>query len=229
MNPGCAIALWSLLFIGSHLVISSRVVRPWLVARLGEFRYRGVYSLAALATVIPLIVTFAYHKHSGAMLWYLRDFAPIRWLVWLMMLAALILLMASFINPNPGAIGAPTDTTPRGILKVTRHPNFVAFIIFGFAHILMNGWTGDIFFFGTFPALGILGGIHQDRRKLDELGDRYRQFLACTSFVPGAAVLSGREQWAVDDMPWAAIGIGAAATVLLVLAHPYLFGGSPLG
>jgi hypothetical protein len=30
-------------------------------------------------------------------------------------------------------------------------------------------------------------------------------------------------------MPWAAVGIGIAATILIVLFHPMLFGGSPLG
>jgi uncharacterized membrane protein len=45
-----------------------------------------------------------------------------------------------------------------GIQKVTRHPSFIAFAIFGFAHMLMNGWAGDILFFGSFPALSILGG-----------------------------------------------------------------------
>jgi hypothetical protein len=30
-------------------------------------------------------------------------------------------------------------------------------------------------------------------------------------------------------MPWAAIGIGALATALLVGVHPYIFGGQPMG
>jgi uncharacterized membrane protein len=47
--------------------------------------------------------------------------------------------------------------------------------------------------------------------------------------VPGAAILSGRQRWSREDMPWAAIGIGALATVLLVGLHPYIFGGQPMG
>ena len=78
---------------------------------------------------------------------------------------------------------------PRGLLKITRHPSFVAFSLFGIAHMLMNGWAGDVIFFGMFPALGIIGGMHQDQRKIRELGDRYRDFVAKTSFVPFAALL----------------------------------------
>ena len=95
------------------------------------------------------------------------------------MLTALILLVGSFITPNPGGMGAPAaGSEPRGLLKITRHPAFVGFSLFGIAHMLMNGWAGDVIFFGLFPALGILGGMHQDRRKIRELGDRYREFVA---------------------------------------------------
>ena len=229
MDPVMVIGFWAVFFVGSHLVISSAAVRPALVARVGEFPYRGIYSLAAFATLIPLVVTFARNKHSGPLLWYLRGNQPIRGIAWLLMLAALIFLVASLVNPNPGAIGAPSGQGAHGILKVTRHPNFTAFTLFGFAHFLMNGWLGDVIFFGAFPALGILGGLHQDARKGGEGGESYRQFVAETSFFPGAALWSGRQHWSRQDVPWAAIGIGAAATIALVLLHPMIFGGSPLG
>ena len=113
------------------------------------------------------------------MLWYLRGVAPLRWLVWLMMLVALIMWVASLITPNPGALGAPDNLTPRGILKLTRHPGFVAFAIFGFAHMLMNGWAGDLVFFGTFPALGIFGGC-------------IRTVASCARWASATAVSSSR-------------------------------------
>ena len=106
MNPVAAIGLWAVLFVGTHLLISSGVVRPRLVDRLGEQAFRGVYSLVALATFIPLVVVYAHHKHSGPLLWYLRAAGPIRWLAWLMMLAAVICLVAGLLNPSPATIGA---------------------------------------------------------------------------------------------------------------------------
>ena len=126
-------------------------------------------------------------------------------------------------------MGAPSGSGARGILKITRHPSFVAFALFGFAHMLMNGFVGDLLFFAVFPALGIFGGMHQDQRKLQEFGDRYRRLMDETSFFPGAALWQGRQRWKASDMPWTAIGIGAAATVLIVFLHPMLFGGRPLG
>ena len=228
MDPTVAIAFWAVLFVGSHLVISSDRVRPWLIGWIGEQPYRGVYSLAAFATFVPLVVTFARHKHAGPLLWYLRDVEPVRWLALVLMLAALIFLVAGFLSPSPAVVGMSSPRPPRAILKVTRHPTFVAFALFGFAHMLMNGWVGDLFFFGCFPALGVLGGIHQDRRKIRELGDSYRKFLAETSFFPGAALFGGRQRWSSADTPWAAIVIGGVATMVIVMFHPIVFGGLPL-
>jgi uncharacterized membrane protein len=93
----------------------------------------------------------------------------------------------------------------------------------------VNGWAGDVIFFATFPALGIIGGLHQDARKIRELGESYLEFKAKTSFVPFAALISGRQRWTSADMPWAAIGVGTLLTIAIVALHPIIFGGHPLG
>jgi uncharacterized membrane protein len=202
-----------------------------LINAVGSQGFLGIYSLVAFATLGPLIYEFAYHKHAGPMLWYLRANPPIRWLASILMYLALVLFVASLINPNPGGLGAPktSSSEPHGVLKITRHPGFVAFTLFGLAHLLMNGWLGDVIFFSTFPALGIFGGIHQDARKIRELGEPYREFKAKTSFVPFAALISGRQRWIRSDMPWAAIGAGTILTIAIVALHPIIFGGHPLG
>jgi uncharacterized membrane protein len=224
------IGFWAVLFVGAHLVISSKTVRPRLLSALGDRPYQGVYSLVSLGTFIPLCIAFGYHKHAGAMLWYLRSIEPLRWLVWLLMLFAIVVLVAGLINPAPSGMAAPgVPQTPSGIQKLTRHPAFVAFSTFGFAHMLMNGWVGDLLFFGSFPALGIFGARHQDTRKAEQLGERYRRFMEQTSFFPGAALFSGRQRWSSADTPWIAIAVGVGLTLILILLHPMLFGGYPLG
>ena len=231
MDPVASIALWAILFVGSHLVISSTAIRPWLIAKVGEQPYRGIYSLVSFATLVPLILVFAYHKHSGAMLWYLRATTPVRWLTWVLMVIAFIMLVSGLVTPSPASIGAESASkqAPRGLLKVSRHPSFVAFALFGIAHMLMNGWLGDVIFFGTFPVLGIAGGKVQDMRKLREIGKSYRKFMSETSFFPGAALISGRQKWTAADVPWTGILVGIALAIVTVVVHPWLFGGQPLG
>jgi uncharacterized membrane protein len=231
MDPVASIGLWAILFVGTHLIISSTSIRPGLIARVGEQPYRGIYSLISFATLIPLIVVFAGHKHSGPMLWYARGDGPMRWLTWALMLLAFIMLVSGLVTPSPASIGAPARgaPVPRGLLKVSRHPSFVGFALFGFAHMLMNGWVGDLIFFGTFPLLGIVGGKAQDARKLREIGESYRKFMDQTSFFPGLALISGRLKWVPADVPWAGILVGIALTIVTIVVHPWLFGGQPLG
>jgi uncharacterized membrane protein len=230
MDPVESIALWAALFIGTHLVISSSPVRSRLVAAVGDQPYRAIYSIVSFGTLVPLIIVFAHHKHSGPLLWYLRSDAAIRGIVFASMLIAFVLLVSGLVTPSPASIGAPAGPVrpPRGLLKVTRHPSLVGFALFGFAHMLVNGWLGDVIFFGTFPVLGIFGGRHQDTRKLNQLGGPYREFMAMTSFFPGAALISGRQKWESNDMPWLALAVGAGLTIVVVLLHPWLFGGHPI-
>ncbi|HVN27249.1 MAG TPA: NnrU family protein, partial [Candidatus Binataceae bacterium] len=150
-----------------------------------------------------------------------------------LMLFAFVMLVASFITTNPGAMNAMGETKstsmPRGVLKISRHPSFVAFSAFGLAHMLMNGFVGDVIFFGSFPALSLIGGLHQDARKESQLGASYRSLEASTSFFPGLALFTGRQHWTSADTPWLAIAIGVALTALILWLHPMLFGGYPLG
>jgi uncharacterized membrane protein len=229
MDPVAEIALWTGLFVGSHFLLSAEPVRAKLAGLVGELPFRGIYSIVAIGTFIPMVLAFGHHKHAGVMLWNLRGDLVARALAWILMFAAVILLIAGLFNPNPAAIGAPRRDRPSGILKITRHPSFIAFVCFGLAHMSMNGWAGDVIFFSGFVVLGIVGGIHQDHRKLKEIGARYREFLAATSFLPGAALIGGRVEWSRGDMPWTAVAVGIAAGVILVTLHPLFFGGSPIG
>ncbi|MGD0075736.1 MAG: NnrU family protein [Candidatus Binataceae bacterium] len=222
------IAFWTALFLITHLGISSAEVRPRMIKALGANAFRGIYSLISLVTFIPLIVVFGYHKHAGPMIWNLRPVLPARVLAWLLMLAAVILLVDGIIHPAPSSMGARVSGKARGIIKLTRHPLFVASVLFGLAHMLMNGWAGDLIFFGSFVVLGVVGGWHQDNRKISELGDSYQRLIDETSFMPGAAIWAGRQRWEPGDTPWRSIVIGVVLTIMLVTVHPMFFGGHPL-
>lgn len=224
------IGFWAALFLTTHLATTSQSIRPRVVAALGEQPYRGIYSLISFATFIPLTVEFVRNKHAGPMLWNLRDVPVARYVAIVLMVTAIPLMVASFATPSPTAIGSPNESMaePRGVLKITRHPLFWAIGLFAVAHLMMNGWLGDVIFFGTLLLTVVVGVQHQDARKLRSLGESYRRFCEQTSAVPGAALLSGRQRLRSGDLPWAAIMVELVLVAVLVAVHPYVFGGNPL-
>ena len=113
MDPVAAIALWTVLFVGMHFLLSSEPVRSRLVGFLGAQPFRGIYSLVAIGTFTPMLVEFGHNKHAGMMLWNLRAEPAARGLTWFLMFSAVILLVAGLINPNPAALGAASKNRPK--------------------------------------------------------------------------------------------------------------------
>lgn len=69
MKESFILLLWWLLFGGAHTVMSAPSWRPKLIASLGERGFLGLYSLIAIATIVPLCVYYGEHKHTGPQLW----------------------------------------------------------------------------------------------------------------------------------------------------------------
>jgi uncharacterized membrane protein len=221
MSPTDQVLCWWLAFAATHLVLSSLPVRQPLVARLGEQAFRGLYSLVAFATFIPLVWTYAHGKHTGPLLWAIPMTPVLRWLVYTGMGLALVLLVASFAQPSPAAV-RPGKAAPKGVLRVTRHPLMMAFALFGLVHLIPNGFASDVVFFGGFPVFALLGAWHQDQRKLALDPGGYQAFHATTPFLP----FTGRDTIAgLREMSPIVIGVGIAATVIVRYFHTAWFGG----
>lgn len=220
MDPTFSIvALWSG-FALSHMALSSLRLRPKLVAALGPGPFQGLYSLLAFAFFVPLCWVYLENRHEGAWLWSVALGPALRWALYLAMGVAFVLIVAGALQPSPAAVGSKT-TGVRGVHRITRHPVFMGLALFGLLHLVPNGFASDVAFFGGFPLFTLLGCWHQDRRKLAEGSETFRSFHAQTPFLPftGRDTLQG-----LRELSPAALGIGAALSVLLRLAHPWLFG-----
>ena len=214
------VALW-LAFGASHIGLSAAPLRSRLVSALGERGFGALYSLVSLATFVPLVWVYMADRHAGPQLWYLGALPGVRWIAYAGMGLALALLAAGVARPSPLAMGKG-DPKVAGVLRVTRHPVFMAMGLFGLFHLLAAPVNAaELAFFGGFPLFVLLGALHQDRRKLLAADDALRSFHRDTPFLPiprpaaGAAAL-----W--EDAVAAAIGV-VLAVVLRVL-HPVLFG-----
>ena len=225
MKESFIVLLWWLLFGGSHIALSSPRLRPRLVARLGERPFQGFYSLVAFATLVPLFGYYFRHKHAGPQLW--RTFGPYllaRDLNLIFMALAFVLLISGLISRPPSAMLSSSTPEPYGLTRITRHPTFAAFFLFGLAHCLVNGSLGDLIFFGGFAVFAWIGAYHQDTRKVVEVPG-YAEFKAATSFLPFAAIINKKQPLNLSELRWGVVLVALVVFYVVRAYHPSLFGG----
>ena len=206
-------------FLATHFVASTPF-RPKLVAALGEWPYRGVYSLVAFATLAWMIR--AYARAPREALWTGLKVIPE-----IVMPFALILLACGYWR-NPTMVGADallkSEDPARGMIRITRHPLMWGIMLWAGAHILARGDMRALIFFGGFVVLGGLGTILMDHRKKQNPG--WPRFAALTSNVPFVAVLQGRNRIVWREIGWKRPLIGLVAFAVLFFVHPWISGGA---
>jgi uncharacterized membrane protein len=226
MDASWIAGFW-LLFAATHLGLSGRHLRPRLVARLGDRGFQGLYSLVALATFVPLVWSYYAHPHAGPYLWNLGRLAGVGWMVqrlgYGLIGAAFVLVVAGLVQPSPASM-RPGQPEVRGVARITRHPLFMGIGLWAVAHLLLVVVNvSELLFFGGFAVFSVVGCDHQDQRKVAELGERYRSYVAATPFLPFSTLGSLR---GLVEMPMpVAVAVGIAlAWAVRQYAHAWLSG-----
>jgi len=217
------IAAWAA-FTLSHIVLCDDAVRPKLVERLGELPYQGVYSLVSFATFAPIFVIYlGSGRHAGPELYMPPSYLRVGTIL-LMGLAAL-LLGAGVVSPAPSSFLGRKKPEAHGVFRITRHPVSAAFFLIGLGHLLVNGHTSDLAFFGGFCVFSLAATAHQDKRKSKSV-EGYALFRWQTSFLPFGAVLNRRQSLGLAMREWPAKSavVGAVIFVALYAMHGALFG-----
>lgn len=215
MQATLLIALLWVAFAASHMVLSATPVRTKLVAAMGEWAFRGLYSAVALAIFIPLVWIYFDNKHAGPLLWLVPINDALRGFLYLANVAAFILIAAGYFNPSPATVGMKR-VLHRPIHDITRHPLFMGMGLWGLAHLVPNGYASDVAFFAGFPIFALIGSWHQDLRHGRTRGASYRRFLSGTPFLPltGRHTLRGLRLFSLR-----ATIVGIAAAVVLRFFH----------
>jgi uncharacterized membrane protein len=216
-------------FLLSHAVPARPGVRTALVKALGERGFLLGYSVVSLVILAWLIV--AAGRAPVVQLW---DFA--HWQMWAPNIAMpLACLLAAFGvgAANPLSFGgnpnARFDPAHPGIAGVVRHPLLWAIALWSASHVVPNGELAHVLLFGFFALLALAGMAVIDRRKRRQLGVAIWENLAeRTSFWPLAALLARR--WRPHPLRLDPMRIATAllAWLVLLLAHPFVIGVSPL-
>jgi uncharacterized membrane protein len=137
------------LFFGIHSIsILNHSWRDQLAAKLGEYPWKGIYSLVSLAGLIFVSRGFAEMSATAS-----PFYSPPGWLGVvsnLLMVAVFPLLVAAYF---PGKIKA-----------WVRHPMLLATMIWALAHLLSSGTAAGTLLFGTFLAWAAADWVSLERR-----------------------------------------------------------------
>lgn len=124
---------------------------PWrdtMVAKLGEWPWKGMYSLVAIFGFVLIVWGYGLARVDPVVL-----YSPPMWLrhVSILILVPVFpLLLATYL---PGRIQA-----------ATRHPMLVATKLWAVAHLLANGTLADVLLFGSFLVWAVTDRISMKRR-----------------------------------------------------------------
>lgn len=226
MEPVLGIALCWALFGGSHIGLGHPRIRRVLVHRLGEWGFILTFSGVAAVSFSLLVHTYAVSASEGAAGLALAGVPVVRWAcIGAISLGFALIAGSLAVYPrSPMALVSRGNFSPRGLERVTRHPFFVGVALLGLAHALMATQLVGTVFFGVLGAFAWLGAWQQDRKLLALRGRSYADYLAVTSGLPFAAILSGRQSLTWRELPWLALGLGLVLAYGLRSVHSGILG-----
>jgi uncharacterized membrane protein len=214
------LVLAALLWLFIHLGVSGTRLRDSVVASLGEKRFTLAFSVASALSLVLFVL--AYNGAETRFLWGAP--AWLRWILALAMLPAFVLFMASH-KRNPTAMGNKgLGEEPRGIQRVTRHPMLWSFAIWAAVHLIANGDTASLVFFGSILVTALAGMPSIDAKLARRHGAAWRDFAARTSILPFDAILAGRNRLALGEIGWVPPVVGLVIWAALLHFHRSFFG-----
>jgi uncharacterized membrane protein len=138
-----------IIFLGAHVFVTMRDHRARLIAKIGEWPYRGLFSLVAIIGLFLICYGFATYRAAG----FIVVWNPPAWtrhIVVALMWPASIMVAAAYI--------------PGDIKRVLKHPLLVGVKTWAFAHLCANGDLGGMILFGSILAWAVYDRITLKRR-----------------------------------------------------------------
>jgi uncharacterized membrane protein len=137
------------LFLGAHVFVTLRAPRAAVIARIGEWPYKGLMGLVSLVGLIVIGYGFARYRATD----WIAVWSPPRWtyhITELLMWPASICVVAAYARGN--------------IWRKLKHPFLVGVKTWAVAHLISNGDLGSIVLFGSVLAWAVYDRITLKRR-----------------------------------------------------------------
>jgi uncharacterized membrane protein len=225
MPEGLTTALLWLGFGGTHVGLAITPVRKRLVGALGEGGYVFAYSVVAIGTFAALAHYVALHRFAEPHTSLIVSIPPVRGALLALSVFGFSLFITAVLGyPRaPMAVFGHRAMPVRGVQQITRHPFFSGVALWAAAHALLAPSNVTFVFFFSVIIFSFVGGMHQDRRLIAELGEPYRSYVASTSFWPLVAVVTKRQKIRWREQPWLGYVLGVTVSLGLYQAHEHIF------
>ena len=217
----------AIVFLAIHFLVSGTRLRAVITGAIGERPYMGLFSLASLAAITWLCISYNAAQAGDNPVFY--DLSHVRDAGIIIVLIAFLLGVPGLLLPNPTSVGGETRTPAKakGIITITRHPFLWGVTLWSGFHLAANGDEASIILFGCFFVLALFGPLSIDAKRRRAMGERWQVFAAETSNLPFAAALAGRTR--VD---WRGIfdwrlAVAFALFVIVLFGHLWVFKVSP--
>lgn len=218
-----SLVLAAVFFIGIHVGVSATGLRARLIAKHGEIKYRGLFSLASGVGLAWLIVSFLQARTlAPTWLWDWRGVSV------LLNFIALLLLSFAVMKRGPTAMGSEGQLAQAvavtGMHRITRHPMLWGFVVWSATHMLYNPQWPALVFFGAFLVLALIGPRAIDAKRAAAFGESWQRYAAVTSNIPFQAIREGRNTFEPKELLDWPLFVAILLTELLVQFHGSLFG-----
>jgi uncharacterized membrane protein len=221
----------ALVFLGLHLIVSGTKLRDAITSAIGEGPYTGLFSVASIAAIFWLAVSYNRAQASGADP-LLYNLGPAVGHLGIPVVAlAFFLGLQGLMSPNPTAVRqealAAKDTTVRGVIRITRHPFLWGVAIWAAFHLAANGDEASVVLFGSLLLLSVLGTFSIDAKRKRKMGAQWDAFAARTSNVPFAAVMAGRNRLHIGESFGWRFWVTVVVFLVVLFSHARVIGASP--
>ncbi len=230
-NSHLVTLMFGILFPIVHSGLAS--LRPWGEQVVGARIWRVIFAFPSLCLAYSWITYFISHAHDGIQFYDLSHNTAAHALAWMINFVSFFFLYPSVFNlKEVAAVEKPTiHLWETGMIRITRHPQFVGQSLWSAAHLAMVGTSFTALTMSLLVAHHAFACWNGDRRLYDEHGDDFLQVKERTSIIPFQAIWEGRQILPKDYYkellrgPYLVIAIG---TIGAYFAHPYMQGGAAL-
>lgn len=221
----------ALVFLAMHLLVAGTRLRDTITTAIGEGVYLGVFSLASVAAIAWLAISYRAALASADNVVLFNLGSAVRDLAIPITLLAFLIGVPGLMMANPTAVGqlsaATRENSVRGVLRITRHPLLWGVALWSLFHLSTTGDVASVMLFGSLFILSVLGTFSIDAKRRRKLGEQWDAFARQTSNVPFAAIAAGRNVFnAREYFDWRFFA-ALAIFVVALFAHARVIGVSP--